>query len=451
MSGPKIVVIGADAAGMSAASLAKRRRPELQIEAFEMGRHTSYGACGIPYYVAGLIPDLNDLVVVTPKEFEEKRGIRVHMRTRVDRIHPDAQTIEATDLETGRRVEAGYDELVISTGAEPIVPPGIDPNLDGVFTLRGLPDAAGITEYIADHGAKHGLVVGTGYIGMEMAEALRAAGLDVTVVGRRPRVMPGYEPEIADLVEKELIHQGVTLRTGVEAAQVQRNGRLNVTMTDGSSLSTDIVVVGAGVRPRSQLAEEAGLKVGVKKAVAVDRRQRTSHEHIWSAGDCAEVFHYLTGKNAYIPLALGANRQGRIVGLNLSGSPAEFPGVVGSAICKVFNLAAARTGLNMAEAQSMGLDVSKVVVASRSRPHYYPGSAPIVSVLIVEKKTKKVWGAQMAGEDGVGQRINTWAAVLYAGFNLDQVYAMDLAYAPPFSPVWDPVLQASEVALKQVK
>ena len=451
MKNGRFVVIGGDAAGMSAASLAKRRRPELEIEAYEMGGFTSYGACGMPYYVAGQVPELDDLVVVTPREFHEKRGIKVFMRHRAEKIRPKEKVVEVRDLIEDRMKEVPYDELLLATGARPIVPPQIDTSLPGVFSLRGLADAGGLRQYILENSPRQGLIIGTGYIGMEMAEALAEAGLEVTVLGRRPQVMPTFEEEIAEAVAEELARREVRTLTGAEADRVEQTtgGRLEVSLTSGQTLAADLVLVGAGVRPRSELAEEAGLELGLRKAVKVDRSQRTSRQNIWAAGDCAEAFHRLLGKNTYVPLALTANRQGRVVGNNIAGDKAEFPGILGTAVCKVFDLAVARTGLGMKEARDQGLAVAKVTVSGRSRAHYYPGAAPVRTVLIVEQDRKKVWGAQMVGTDGVAHRINTWAAALAAGLSLQQIHDLDLAYAPPFSPVWDPVLIASEVAMKQ--
>ncbi|MEW6265957.1 MAG: FAD-dependent oxidoreductase [Thermodesulfobacteriota bacterium] len=453
MTKRRFVVIGGDAAGMSAASLARRRDPDLEIEAYEMGSYTSYGACGMPYYVSGEVPELDDLVVVTPGEFEQERGIKVFLRHRVERIIPQENLIEALNLETGQVRRAPYDELLIATGAEPIVPPDLDTSLPGVFTLRGLADAGSLKAWIKKHERREAVVVGTGYIGLEMAEALTLAGLKVTLIGRRPRVMPTFEEEISAAAAEELTRHEVQVRTGAEAgrAEIRSDGRLALSLTDGETLTADLILVGAGVNPRSRLAQEAGLDLGEKKAIKVDQSQKTSHPHIWAAGDCAEAYHLLRQNNAYVPLALTANRQGRVVGFNVTGGSARFPGILGSAVCKVFDLAVARTGLGLKEAQSQGLDAVKVMVTSRSRPHYYPGSAPVRTVLIVERKTNKLWGAQMAGTDGVAPRINTWAAALAAGFSLEQVYNLDLAYAPPFSPVWDPVLISAEVAMKQIK
>jgi NADPH-dependent 2,4-dienoyl-CoA reductase/sulfur reductase-like enzyme len=453
MANQKLVVIGGDAAGMSAASLAKRRRPDVEVLVFEMGDYTSYGACGMPYHVEGLIDDIDDLVVVWPEEFREKRGIEIKMRHRVESLDTTRRTVVARDLESERTVEASYDDLLIATGAAPLVPPGIDLDVEGVFALRGLPDAAGVRRHIENNAPRSGLIVGSGYIGLEMAEALSAQGLEVTVVDLADRPMALYEPEISESIQAELDGRGVRTVFGRAVQELKRSdgGKITADLADGEALTADLAVVGTGVRPRSELAEAAGIRLGVKKAVSVDRRQQTSTPHVWAAGDCAEAYHRLLDQNAYVPLALTANRAGRVAGNNIVGIDAQFPGILGSAVCKVFDLAVARTGLGLEEAQQAGLDVEKVQIVGQSRPHYYPGAAQIKTILIVERKTKKLWGAQMAGTDGVGQRINIFAACLAAGMTLDQVHAMDLAYAPPFSPTWDPVLIAAEVAMKKVK
>jgi CoA-dependent NAD(P)H sulfur oxidoreductase len=276
--------------------------------------------------------------------------------------------------------------------------------------------------------------------------------LNVTVLGRRPQVMPGYEEEIADVVQQELARHDVTVLTGTEAGSLEKTETGKIHLYHGQNrLEADVIVIGAGVRPRSQLAEKAGLKLGVKNAISVDRRQRTSIKHIWSAGDCADVYHRILQKNVYIPLALTANRAGKTAGSNIVGLETEFPGILGTAVCKVFDLTVARTGLGLAEAIDAGFDATKVHVVSRSRAEYYPGSSPVHMVLIVENGTKRLLGAQMTGLDGVAQRINTFVAALSLNMTLRQIHELDLAYAPPFSPVWDPVLIACEVAMKTVK
>ena len=452
MNETKIVVIGGDAAGMSAASRAKRRNPELSIQAFEMGPYVSYGACGIPYAVSGEVPEVEDLVVVTPEKFRDKRGIGVHLRHKVEKILRDEKKVAVRDLDTDKVREVEYDKLVFSTGAEPIIPPHIDTSLEEVFLVRNLVDAQRLKTFLAERKPKEALVIGAGYIGLEMAESLTTAGLRVSVAVRGDRAMSTAEEEISGAIAQELRLQGVDLLTGSAPQGMEKtpDGRIKIHLDQGRSLVTDLVVVGAGVRPRSTLAREAGLELGVKGAVKVDRRLRTNDPDIFAGGDCAEAYHIITETNTYVPLALGANRQGRVIGDNLAGIETEFPGILGTAVCKVFDLTVARTGLGAKEAQEAGFLPLTVTTTAPSKAHYFPGGGPIQTVIIVDRATKRPLGAQMTGIDGVAKRIDTWAAALTAGMSLQEIADMDLAYAPPYSPVWDPVLIAADVALKKL-
>ena len=296
------------------------------------------------------------------------------------------------------------------------------------------------------------MIVGAGYIGLEMAEALTAAGLTVTLVEFMPRVIPMMEEEISGVVHKTLTDHGLEVILGAGAEKLERGerGGIKVLLSGGQTQEADLVLVAIGVTPNSELARDAGIELGAKGAIKVDRRQRTSAENIFAAGDCAEAYHLLLQKNVYLPLALAANRQGRVVADHLAGTPAEFPGVLGTAVTRVFNLAAARTGLGREEAKTHGLELEKVVVKSKTRAHYYPGGSEMTLVLLVDKKNRsRLLGAQMAGADGVPHRINTLATAIAAGLTLDRIMDLDLAYAPPFSPVFDPVLQAAEQAMKK--
>jgi NADPH-dependent 2,4-dienoyl-CoA reductase/sulfur reductase-like enzyme len=449
----KFVVIGGDAAGMSAASRARKHLPGLDIEVFEKGSFVSFAGCGIPYFVSGVVPKLEDLLAVSIEEFEKKRRIKVNLHHEVTRIVPDKKIVVVKNLETGRELTAPYDHLIISTGASPRAIPGIDEKLPGVFSIRGLAEAAELKKYIALNSPKKGIILGAGYIGLEMAEALAAFGMQVTMVQLPARAINSMEHEISAAVAQTLTEHSVKLITSVTAEKIERDpsGKLTLSLSNHEKLLADLVVMGIGVVPNSGLAADAGIELGARNAIKVDRHQRTSAPEVYSAGDCAEHYHRLLNRNAYIPLALTANRAGRIAGDNVAGIPSEFPGMLGSAVSKVFDLTIARTGLSLKECAELGLDIEKVVVETASRAHYYPGGARIVNVLIAEKKSGKLWGAQMAGKDGVSSRINIWAAALAAGMTLDQIYDLDLAYAPPFATAWEPTLIASEVALKKIK
>ncbi len=450
MGSKRFLVVGGDAAGMSAASRAKRRRPDLEVEVFEKGRYVSYGACGIPYFIAGEIPELEDLIVLTPEQFEQERGVKVNLWHEVVRLEVEKKLVVVKNLAQGGIREAAFDDLLLATGAEPVTPSGVDFSLPGVFALRNLDDARRIKEFLNASSPRKGLIVGAGYIGVEMAEGLSKAGLEMSMVVRGPRVMSIMEEEVSEAVAGELERHEVKVVTRAEVTEIEvREGALAVSLSNGQRSFFDLVLCGVGVQPRSGLAAAAGLELGVKGAVKVDRRQRTSAPGVWSAGDCCEAYHRLLNKNAYVPLALTANRQGRVVGDNVAGIDKEFPGILGTTVSKVFDLTVARTGLSLQEARGHGLEAVKVVVSGGSRAHYYPDAALIKTVVVVEKGTKKPWGVQMVGRDGVAQRIDVWATALSAGLSLEQIHDLDLAYAPPYGPVWDPVLVASQVALKK--
>lgn len=445
----KLIVIGGNGAGLSAASTAKRAVRDLEVEVFEAGSNVSYANCGMPYFIGGVVSRMDELFAVRLDDLINKRGLKVRIRHRVEKIDVAAKIVSVRDLDAGRVFEAGYDDLVITTGAAPIAPEGVDFSLPGVFTLRGLEEAVRIRSFIEERGPKRAVVVGSGFIGLEMAEALAARGMAVTVIELRERVMPAMEPEISAVIAAELADKGVTVVTGQSASEIKAEaGGILVKLSGGESLDADLALFGLGVAPDNRWLAGTGIELGIRGAIKVDRRQRTTAPGVWAAGDCAEVWHRLLQKNVYIPLALPANRAGRVIGANLVGGDEEFPGVLGSAEFKCFDLSVARTGLGLEEGRAAGLDLVKSVISDGSRPHYYPGGAEMQVVMIVERGTKKLYGAQMAGRDGVGHRINIVAATLAAGFTLDQIYDLDLAYAPPFSQVWDPILNAAKVAMK---
>lgn len=447
----RILVAGGDAAGMSAASQIRRIQPTWKVEVFEMSLRTSYGLCGMPYYLGGLVKNIDQLVTLTPEQFEQDRGIKVHTRHLVTAVSPARKSLTVQDLNTGQRREESYDHLVLATGAEPIMPSGLEPKRPGVFYLRSLDEAVRIRQAMSD--AKRAVVVGAGYIGLEVAENLVEAGLKVILLGRRPA--PIFEPELQNLAEIALAHPGLEFHSGVDAIGISDgpDGGLQVETSQGPPVPADLVVVGTGVRPRSELAAEAGLNLGERRAIAVDRQQRTSNPFIYAAGDCAESFHLVSKSGAYIPLALGANRQGRAAGRSICGLNEKSPGILGTSVLKVFGMALARTGLGLEEARKAGFrDAAKTIITQPSKPGYYPGSSRVTVVIIYDPLTGRLLGGQLAGTvDGVGQRINTLAAALTAGFTVREAAAIDTAYAPPFAPVHDPVIIACEVAAKNLK
>ena len=447
----KILIVGGDAAGMSAASQIRRRQPSWTVEVFEAGRRTSYALCGTPYYLGGLVKQIDQLVSITPEQFERDRGIKVHTGHLVTAVSPARKSITVKDLASGQSREEGYDRLVLATGAEALVPVGLEPGPEGLFYLRTLDDAVNIRQAMAS--ARSAVVVGAGYIGLEVAENLVEAGLEVTLLGRKPA--PIFEPEMQNMTALALARPGLNFRADTDATGLSRapGGGLTVTTSQGPAVTADMVVVGAGVRPRSELAAEAGLTLGARQSIGVDRHQRTSNPFIYAAGDCAESYHLVTKTGTWVALALGANRQGRVAGINISGEVEKFPGILGTSIMKVFDLALARTGVGLEEAQKAGLkEAAKTVVKQASKPGYYPGSSQVTVIIIYDRLTGRLLGGQLAGTvDGVGQRVNTLAAAIAAGMTVREAAGLDTAYAPPFAPVHDPVVIACEVAAKNLR
>jgi NADPH-dependent 2,4-dienoyl-CoA reductase/sulfur reductase-like enzyme len=446
----RIVVIGGVAAGMSAASQARRRQPEAEVIVLERGPHVSYAACGMPYNIADARRALDDLVVLTPADVRE-RDIDLRLRHRAVGVDVGRQVVSAQDLQGGGSVEIGYDALVLATGAAPVHPP--IPGLDrqGVFVLRELTDGEMLKRRLGEEKPGRVVIVGAGYIGLEMAEAFRDRGLEVTVVEKMDQVAPGYDPTLARLVADALEGHDVTVQTGVTVQAVEEGDDASLAVrTDRGVLPADMVLVSVGIRPRVELARSAGVALGETGAIAVDEEMRTSVPGIFAAGDCAEARHIVTGRPVWVPLGTTANKQGKVAGANAAGGAERFAGIAGTAAFKVFDLEVGRTGVTASEAAGLGMDVVTAISRQGSRAHGYPGASPLTTVLAVQAGTGRLLGAQMAGAGVVAKRIDVFATALAAGFNVDQLEELDLSYAPPFAPVYDPVLIAASVARKRL-
>jgi NADPH-dependent 2,4-dienoyl-CoA reductase/sulfur reductase-like enzyme len=447
----RLVVIGGVAGGMSAAARAKRVNPDLEVIVLERDPHVSYGACGIPYFLAGVVPDPERLIVYTPEYFRRERGIDVRTNTEAVEIRPAERTVLARDRTSGAITRIPYDRLVLATGATPIRPalPGVQ--LDNIFVLRSLNDGLRLHRALVEERPQHAVIVGAGYIGLEMAEALRMRGLQVTVLEALDHVLGQTEPEISRIAEGELSAHGVRLLLTTRAAGFEGDarGRVREVITEsGERLAADLVLIGIGIRPNVRLAEEAGIALGPTGAIAVDEHQETNLTGVFAAGDCCEAKHLVTGRPTWIPLGPAANKQGKVAGDNAAGRRATFAGVVGTAVVKVFDLEVARTGLSLQEALAAGFTAKKVSTTASSRAGYYPGAHPITLVLIFDQATHRLLGAQMVGREGVAKRIDVFATALHARMTLEEMSQLDLSYAPPFAPVWDPILVAINAALK---
>ena len=446
----KFLVIGGDAAGMSAASKAKRLDPDLAVTVLEKTFDVSYSACGMPYNIADPDRQIDDLVVRAAQTFIRKNKINLLTGHEARKIDREKRTVEGVKSD-GEPFEYGYDRLLIATGAFPRVPdiPGTD--LDGILVLKSLEDGRKIKSYIDEHSVRDAVLVGMGYINLEMAEALRERAVRVRMVKPGKDLLPWMSRDLADVVRKELEENGVELYPGCGVKRIEKSeNRLNV-VCDGIHFDTDMVLLGTGVNPDSRIASEAGIETGIGGAVAVDEYCRTSDENIYSAGDCADAIHVVTGEKCYIPLALRANRAGWAVAENVCGDRNALQGVAGTAVFKVFDLEVARTGLNAKESADAGFDPVEVAIRSSSRAHSYPGAHPIHVAMVGDRKTRRLLGVQMVGKEGVAHRINAPAVALHNCMTVDGFSQTDLAYAPPFGPTWDPMLTCANQLLKKLQ
>ncbi|MEA2192864.1 MAG: hypothetical protein QOI73_2985, partial [Solirubrobacteraceae bacterium] len=443
----RLIVVGGVAAGMSAAARAKRLEPDLDVTVYERSGHCSYTACGLPYHVSGVIADHRALVMRTPDEFA-RDGIAVRVRHEVTAIDARARTLSVRELDGGRERSESWDALVLAMGARPAGTDLPGAQLPGTFTLRTIEDARAIRAWIDEHGARRAVVVGGGYIGLEMAEALRARDLETTVVEREPRLLTLVDADVAQTIAAELERQGIDVRCGARVEEIAGDARVRRVVADGEPIAADIVVIGIGVRPDSGLAAAAGIALGPHRAIAVDARMRTSADGVWAAGDCCETRHLLHDGPAWIPLGTTANKQGRVAGTNVAGGDETFGGVLGTAVVKVCDLEVGRTGLGEQEAADAGLDVVGASITHLSRARYYPGHEPLQVKLVAERGTGRLLGGQLVGREGVAKRVDVVAGALHAGATADELSRYDLSYAPPFAPVWDPVLLAAREAAK---
>jgi NADPH-dependent 2,4-dienoyl-CoA reductase/sulfur reductase-like enzyme len=435
---------------MSAASQARRLLgpDELAITVVERGDTTSYAACGIPYWVAGLIDEREQLVARRAEVFRDKQHIDVRLHHEATSIDTTARTVSVRDLDADVEITLAYDDLLIATGAQQLRPPVDGLDVPGVFGVQTLGDGQRILDALSDRSPRRAVVVGGGYIGLEMAEAMQLQGLDVTLIDLADQPMTTLEPELGARIADEVRSMGIDLRLGtpLTGVEVGEDGWVRAVITPDGNIDCDLVILGTGTRPRSDLAAAAGIPVGPSRGIVTDSRQRTSISGVWAAGDCAETTHRVSGAPVSFALGTIANKQGRIAGLNLGGTEATFPGVLGTAVTKIHDLEIARTGLSTREATAAGLSPVVTSITAGTRAHYYPDSTEMTVLLITEDGTGRLLGGQIVGGPGAGKRIDVLAAALWNGMLVEDLVQMDLAYAPPFSPVWDPVLTAARSA-----
>jgi NADPH-dependent 2,4-dienoyl-CoA reductase/sulfur reductase-like enzyme len=447
VSRERLVVIGADAGGMTSASQARKRRgaESLEIVALDRGRYASYSACGIPYWIGGLVGSVDALLARTVDEFR-KQDIEVRLRQEAVGLDLDAGVVTVHDHETGGDYALGFDQLVLGTGAVPVRPDIAGFDAPGVYGVQTLDDGEAVRAAVAADGASQAVVVGGGYIGLEMAEAFVERGLEVTVVEAAPQPMSTLDPDVGALVAKAVRDLGVTLHSDEQVTEIRTGagGEAIGVVTAEREIPADVVVLGLGVRPNTALARDAGVKIGVTGGIVTDKRMRTaSHRNVWAAGDCVQTVNRVSSVPVHVPLGTHANKQGRVVGINIGGGYATFPGVVGTAVTRVCSLEVARTGLREAEAEQAGLRFVSTLTESTTRAGYFPGARPITIKMIAEKRSGRLLGAQIVGEEGAAKRIDVLATAIWNEMTVEEVSGLDLSYAPPFAPVWDPVLIAA--------
>jgi len=438
----RIIIVGGVAGGASAAAKARRVDEQAEIHVFERGPFISFANCGLPYYLAGEIDDRAKLIIMTPEKFWTRSRVHAHVNHEVLAINRAAKTIQVKGPDDSTK-EVAYDKLILSQGAKPIVPPLPGVQLPHVFTLRDIPDMDRIEKFMAEQTPKRAVVIGGGFIGMELAEAFHHRGIHVTIVELSPHILPLLDHDMATHLENQTRRADFEFKTGTGAAAFTREG---VEFADGTKLAADLILLSVGVKAEVELAKSAGLEIGVTGGVKTNGRMESSDPDIYAVGDAAETMHALTGARARIALAGPANRQGRIAGANAAGAKLTYPGALGTSIVRVLNLTVGFTGLNTAQATKAGFSFFTSLTRDHSHAHYYPGATPLMSKLIVEEGSGRLLGAQVMGEQGVDKRVDVFATAIAGKLTVDDLENLDLAYSPPFGSANDPVNTAGFVA-----
>lgn len=452
----KVIVIGGVAAGPKAASRINRLCAEAEVTIIEKGELLSYAGCGLPYYISGQVKDSKELMstpVGTVRDsafFKNVKNANVLNHTEATAIDRANKTVTVKNRDGGEQV-LPYDKLVLATGAESAVPPIPGVGLENIYNLKDIHDADAIKATLAEHKAVNAVIVGGGLIGVEVAEAFHEMGCRITIVEFLPRILGMMDPEMAALVENHFEAKGVKIMTGTRVTGFTGSGCVEKVVTDKGELPADIVILAVGVRPAAKLAQDAGLAIGPTRAIAVSDRMQTSDPDIYAVGDCAEKKNLITGKAAYVPLGSTANKEGRVAANAICGVEDAFPGILGSAICKVFDYSVARTGLGEKEAREAGFDVVTCLAPAPDKPHFMPGAKTLFLKLIADRKTRRLLGAQATGPGDADRRIDIAAMALTAGMTVDQLANVDLVYAPPYSPAVDNIITAANILRNKIE
>ncbi len=447
----KLIVIGGDAAGMSAASKVRRERLDFEIIVFEKSEFTSYSACGIPYFISGKVKTIEELIIRSPSEFINKYNIQVKTLHKVIEVDTNNNKVLVHNYTDKTQFWESYDQLIIATGGKPFCPAVKNHTVDGIFGIQTLRSGTKVHAFIEKYQPKNALIIGGGYIGLEMAEALILKGLKVTIINRSKEVMSTLDPDMGKKVNEILQNLGVAIFNSESLEYFEeKNGVVTAVVTDKKIIKTDLVILGMGTAPNTAFLENSKVKLSAINAIKVNRKQQTNIKNIWAAGDCAETRNLVSKKPFYIALGTVANKTGLVAGTNIAGGKLNFPGVVATAVCKLCVYEIARTGLLERECKILKIDYISTIIKSKSRAHYYPKAKDIYVKLIAEKKTGKLLGGQIIGEEGAAKRIDVLATVLTTKGSLQSIIDLDLSYAPPFSPVWDPVQTAARKLIKMI-
>lgn len=434
----KLLVIGGVAAGMSAASKLKRMDKDAQIAVYEKGRFLSYGACGLPYYVSGENEDYTKMIARTKEQFEEM-GMDIFLQHEVVKVAPEKKQVLIKDIVNNKLFIDTYDKLMIATGTVPIVPPFPGVKLKNIHGLKTLEDGIRLKEMADQSHIKDVVIVGGGYIGIEVVEAMLRLGKNVRVVELSERILKTFDSELTELAEEELVKHGVELNLGEKVEAFIGDEHVEFVQTDKGTYRADLVLLSIGVKPATKFLDGSGIALAENGAVIVDREMRTNKKDIYSAGDCALVYHKVMEENTFIPLGTNANKCGRLAGANIAGQHNKYIGTLGSAGIKICDLELGRTGLSEADASNLAIDYTTVFVKSADHPGYYPNQTPIWIKLICEKRTRRILGAQAIGQKGAVLRIDIFAVAIHNNMTADELGMTDLVYAPPFAGVWDAV------------
>ncbi|MGG0753548.1 MULTISPECIES: CoA-disulfide reductase [Brevibacillus] len=442
----KIIIIGGVAAGMSAAAKAKRMHKDAEIIVYEMTEEVSFGACGLPYFVGNFFENPNQMIARTKEQFADS-GILVHTKHQVTALHPQTKTIRVKSLKTDQEFDDQYDKVMIATGASAVVPPFDNKDLVNIFTLKSMQDGVALKEIAMKPDYKRVVVIGGGYIGMEVVEAMQNLGKEVRLIQADSRVLPEtFDEEITEIMTEEILRKGVLLHTEERVQGFVGEMRVERVITDQGQYPADIVVIATGVRPNTQFLKETGITMLENGALVINGHGETSLPDVYAAGDCATVYHLVKKQSVYIPLATTANKLGRIVGENLVDHNSHFPGTLGSACIKVLDLEAGRTGLSEKEAKELELSYNTIMIRDKNQTNYYPGQVDIHVKLIYDAKTKVILGGQIIGKQGAVLRVDVLAAAIHNKMTTEDLGMLDLCYSPPFSRTWDVLNIAGNVA-----